>query len=226
DGIFRDDLALLRTARLPIVLGTDNGEHTVIDEADNVKRITNWSNADVLNLLTSATPLDIFPSRKIGRLAGGYEASFLALDGNPLSDWTAIRRVAIRVKQGHLIEVPPEKPSVETVLMPIALERGAAAAIDEYARLEREQSDKFTFGEADINRLGYDLLHHTKTADAIAVFEFNTKSFPSSANAWDSLAEAFMQSGDRERAIANYRKSLELNPHNSNAAKMLEKLAK
>ena len=224
DSIFADDLGLLRAAGVRIVLGTDNGQRNVVDEADNVRRLTKWSNADLLTMLATTTAADVFPSRKIGRLEDGYEASFLALDGDPLEDWSALRRVAVRVKQGHVIEVPPEKPSVVSAVLPIALQRGATPAIAEYERLQREQPGQFAFGEAEINRLGYELLQKDKSADAIAVFEYNAKTFPSSANVWDSLAEAYMRSGDREKAIANYRKSLELNPHNTNARDMLKKL--
>ena len=41
----------------------------------------------------------------------------------------------------------------------------------------------------------------------------------------DSLAEAYTDHGDRDLAIQNYRKSLELNPNNANGVKMLEKLS-
>ena len=52
----------------------------------------------------------------------------------------------------------------------------------------------------------------------------NVELFPASTNVYDSLAEAFMLSGDRDQAIANYRRSLELNPNNQNAKDMLQKL--
>jgi cytochrome c-type biogenesis protein CcmH/NrfG len=41
---------------------------------------------------------------------------------------------------------------------------------------------------------------------------------------WDSLGEAFMKSGDTEDAIANYNRSLALNPGNGNAKAYLAKL--
>lgn len=224
DAIHAANLALLHSAGARIVLGTDNGDRTILDEADNVRRLTGWSNAEVLNLLTTETVKEIFPKRKVGTLGSGAEASLLALDGNPIEDWSAIRRVAVRVKQGHLIEVAPEKPSVAEVLAPIAVQRGAAAALDEYARLQREQPDRYVFGEAPLNQLGYVLLRHKKTADAVAVFEHNARLFPDSANVWDSLGEGLLAAGDREGALRSYRKSLELNPHNRNAEEMLKKI--
>jgi len=60
--------------------------------------------------------------------------------------------------------------------------------------------------------------------DAIEIFNLNVKMNPKSANAYDSLAEAYMNSGDTENAIRNYKKSLELNPDNTNAKEMLKKL--
>jgi cytochrome c-type biogenesis protein CcmH/NrfG len=47
---------------------------------------------------------------------------------------------------------------------------------------------------------------------------------PQSGNAYDSLAEAYMDEGDKAEAIANYEKSLQLNPKNDNAFKTLQRL--
>ncbi len=60
--------------------------------------------------------------------------------------------------------------------------------------------------------------------DAIMVFKLNTEEYPQSANAFDSLGEAYMVSGDKERAIMNYQRSLDLNPQNSNAVERLKRL--
>jgi hypothetical protein len=78
--------------------------------------------------------------------------------------------------------------------------------------------------EATINRLGYELLHGDRVDDAIALFELNTRRFPTSANTWDSLGEGYMVKGDRERSIECYERSLELDPENMNARQMLERL--
>ena len=45
----------------------------------------------------------IFPERKLGHLADGFEASFLVLAGDPLADWTHAEEITMRVKQGHLL---------------------------------------------------------------------------------------------------------------------------
>jgi tetratricopeptide (TPR) repeat protein len=84
--------------------------------------------------------------------------------------------------------------------------------------------NKNLIGEPDINILGYEFLGKQKVALAITVFKFNTEKFPESSNVWDSLGEAYMNNGDKELAISNYKKSLELNPDNENAKQMIEKM--
>ena len=48
--------------------------------------------------------------------------------------------------------------------------------------------------------------------------------YPDDANAWDSLAEAYAASGDTTQALANYRKSLALDPKNENAVRLIKEL--
>ncbi len=78
--------------------------------------------------------------------------------------------------------------------------------------------------ESSINSMGYQLLDSGEIEAAIKVFDLNTQTFPSSANTWDSLAEAVMTKGDLETAILYYRVSLKLDPDSSNAARMIEKM--
>ena len=78
--------------------------------------------------------------------------------------------------------------------------------------------------EESINALGYSYLNSGKTEVAIAVFTFNVKQFPRSSNAYDSLGEALMRAGRIDESILNYRKSVELDPGNDNAKKLIEKM--
>lgn len=77
-----------------------------------------------------------------------------------------------------------------------------------------------------MNRLGYRYLLTDRTETAIELFELNVAAHPDSWNAHDSLGEAYAKAGDRERAIASYRKSLELNPEDRSAAEKLAALEK
>ncbi len=59
---------------------------------------------------------------------------------------------------------------------------------------------------------------------AIEIFKVEVMLFPESANSYVCLAEAYMKSGEKDLAIKNYEKSLELNPNNDNAKKAIEDL--
>jgi tetratricopeptide (TPR) repeat protein len=63
-----------------------------------------------------------------------------------------------------------------------------------------------------------------KLKEAIEIFKLNVEQFPKSANVYDSLGEGYMLNGDKELAIKNYKKSLELNPKNTSATNALKKL--
>jgi hypothetical protein len=66
--------------------------------------------------------------------------------------------------------------------------------------------------EAEVNVYGYQLINEGKHEKAIEVLAMNTKKYPNSANAWDSLGEAYALKGDKSNAIKNFKKALTLNP--------------
>ncbi len=78
--------------------------------------------------------------------------------------------------------------------------------------------------ENTMNNTGYKLLNQGNLKEAIDVFKLNVILYPKSANAYDSLAEAYMKNGDKALAKENYQKSFELDPNNDNAIQMLKKL--
>ena len=89
-----------------------------------------------------------------------------------------------------------------------------------------KQSATYDFTEPELNRLGYQLLRSGKTKEAIEIFKLNVEAYPQASNFYDSLGETYMAANERELAIQNYKKSLELNPNNTNAAAVLKRLEK
>jgi len=76
-----------------------------------------------------------------------------------------------------------------------------------------------------LNNLGYQYMYSKMYKQAIAVFLLNTEFYPESSNCYDSLGEAYMNSGNKKLAKENYKKVLELNPENQNAKNMLKQLS-
>jgi imidazolonepropionase-like amidohydrolase len=100
--------ASLRTlidSGVTLAIGSDNVSDSSVLEAEHLHSLGVVDALALLKLWTEDTPRSIFPQRRIGFLRDGYEASFLALAGNPLDDWRNIRRITLRFKQG--VEVHP-----------------------------------------------------------------------------------------------------------------------
>ena len=106
-----------------------------------------------------------------------------------------------------------------------AASEGVAKARVAYREYRKRFPEEFgETAERDINYLGYTLLSEDQTDAAIVVFRLNTELFPESWNVWDSLGEGLMRKGDKAGAIANYEKSLKLNPENTGGKMMLRTL--
>lgn len=102
-------------------------------------------------------------------------------------------------------------------------EKGWDHVGDIYAAMQK-QDPKFKLGEGSINDWGYELLRDDHKPEAVNIFKFNVSLYPDSGNVYDSLAEAYMKSGQKDLAILNYKKSLEKDPNNQNAKDKLKEL--
>ncbi len=102
--------------------------------------------------------------------------------------------------------------------------QGIERAAEIYREAKRKVQHAHSFREYILDDLGYEFLRNKRVGEAIKVFELNAEAYPQSYNVYDSLGEAHMTNGNKEFAVRNYRKSLELRPDNRNAAAMLKKL--
>lgn len=81
--------------------------------------------------------------------------------------------------------------------------------------------------ENELNLYAYQLMNQGQIDKAIQMFILNTQRHPQSANVWDSLGEGYVNKGDKKNAIANFKKSLSLNPPplvKANSEKFLKQL--
>jgi CubicO group peptidase (beta-lactamase class C family) len=106
----------------------------------------------------------------------------------------------------------------------ILVQKGVPAAVDTYLKLRDDFTPEDIMSENTMNGIGYALLRTGRIDDAVGIFTLNVESFPESFNVYDSLGEAYMKKGEKELAVRNYERSLELNPDNTNGREMLEKL--
>lgn len=107
------NLKTLRDAGVRLAIGSDgiSGEKVFATGRDEVRFIATHGMLDNLTLLRAfcvEAPRTIFPTRKLGGLGPGYEASFLALSGDPILDIANVERIVMRVRNGRVL--PPMSP--------------------------------------------------------------------------------------------------------------------
>jgi C-terminal processing protease CtpA/Prc len=94
-----------------------------------------------------------------------------------------------------------------------------------YHKLKEENSGLYDFGnETELTLYGYSFLWESNLTEAIAIFKLIISEFPDSANAYDSLGEAYLQAKDSIQALQNYEKSLLMNPDNFHAEDVIEQI--
>jgi CubicO group peptidase (beta-lactamase class C family) len=122
--------------------------------------------------------------------------------------------------------LPPDKP--QQSLQVAMIEKMQNSTGEElaafYRRIKNEPKDAYNLAgaEAFLNNLGYFLLEKGRIKDSIVLLKLAVEEYPSSSNTFDTYAEALMKDGKKELAIKNYKRSLELNPKNTNAVERLK----
>ncbi|MEJ7658601.1 MAG: alpha/beta hydrolase-fold protein [Hymenobacter sp.] len=93
-----------------------------------------------------------------------------------------------------------------------------------FAALSQEFGYPIAPTEDVVNNRGYRQLRLGNVTEAVGIFKQNVINHPASANAYDSLGEAYLKQGKKSLAISSYQKSIALNPANENARAVLQKL--
>ncbi|UCC39505.1 MAG: MBL fold metallo-hydrolase [Candidatus Aminicenantes bacterium] len=128
------------------------------------------------------------------------------------------------VYQQYLKENNKSRVSISKPLTEAITRSDIKEVVKLYKQLRQNEPDKYNFAENQLNILGYQLLARNMVKGAIEIFKLNVEAYPESGNVYDSLAEAYMNDGNRELAIKFYLKSLEKDPSNDNARGMLKRL--
>lgn len=243
--VYQKDLELvgaMRRAGVEFLAGTDT---------PNTYVLPGFGLHDELALLVQAglTPMEALqaatlnPARFLGRerdfgtVAPGKIADLVLLDANPLEDISNTRKIAAVVYRGKLfprasldamlakMEALASRKSIADVFEATIKERGVEAAIRQYRELKSAQPDSYDFGNKfALSDVGYQLLEAKKFKDAIQILELNAEAFPRWWWAYDDLGEAYMEAGEKELAIKNYKRSLQLDPLDQNATIKLKQL--
>lgn len=106
----------------------------------------------------------------------------------------------------------------------MVLEGNFDKGLEAYKKAKTEDAGDDLLSEGYLNGAGYKMLGNKEFTKAIDIFRVNAALYPKSENVYDSLGEAYLKAGQKVKAKESYRKILEINPKNENAAKVLKTL--
>lgn len=98
--------------------------------------------------------------------------------------------------------------------------------LDSLTLIKEELLEVYPSLESYLNEIGYKFMYEEKNESAINIFKMNVRLFPDSYNVYDSLGDALYSNNDKELALLNFTKALELYPENVAEREKLEKLKK
>jgi dienelactone hydrolase len=88
---------------------------------------------------------------------------------------------------------------------------GGATEVTSALRKARQRDPgAFLFSEVFVNQLGYEHVQIGDTKGAVEIMKLNAAAYPNSPNAYDSLADAYLADGQKELALQNAKRALEL----------------
>ena len=116
------------------------------------------------------------------------------------------------------------QPSIANKLKEIIDEEGIDNIAETYNEIKREQPYKYNYAENQLNNLGYFYYSRNELNIAESIFRLNVEIFPDAYNTYDSYGEVLLAQGDQNKAIKNYKKSVELNPGNGHGINVLNEL--
>jgi uncharacterized membrane protein len=166
--------------------------------------------------------LYFWTQRRGGRVASLAMAAGLVAISLTMGAGVAAASIAVFVPSIRTAFDP--RPSISAALAETIKTEGVNAALARYHALRAAPKPVYNFDEDELNTLGYQLIREKNYSAAIRILSLNTEVYPKSGNTWDSLGEAYMDDGDIADAVANYHKSLSINPANQNAREMLAKM--
>lgn len=119
----------------------------------------------------------------------------------------------------------PDLPLAGVPALRIALEQQGYDHAEAAAAAIKTRNPGLVWPESELNDWGYRLLSTGRAHDAVPLFAFIATQFPKSANAHDSLAQAYHVVGDIAASAREYRRVLELDPGNVSAKRHLAEFA-
>jgi tetratricopeptide (TPR) repeat protein len=142
------------------------------------------------------------------------------------NDLVGISNNILPILYGVKAELPKPLAYIELLRMIRATSIDEGISQFKNAIISNKDAYNFNGFENSLNVIGYHYISNGDLISAIKILMLNTEQFPDSANAYDSLGEAYYLNKQMDSALQHYKKSLELDSKNDNAKKMIEQISK
>jgi hypothetical protein len=158
-------------------------------------------------------------ARKMILMSREITAKLPEITGKPAAEVTTMRCATCH----RGVAIPKLLPDI---LTDTANKSGVAAAIEQYRALRKQYygGQSYDFSEMSLVALANQLNAANKPDDALAFLRLNMEFYPNSAPTYGMIGQAYMRKNDKENAIKNFEKAVELDPNNQAAKRQLEQL--
>jgi dienelactone hydrolase len=192
-----DGRNFLRNSTLPVLYGFADD-----DEFPATLLQTEW--------LFALTPN---PGKKLVRYPdGGHGAEIFKVHPefeDVIKDWFVTTLIKTPGRAPALNEMPtlPKEISVLNLLD----QPGGAVRVSDMLTEARKKDPKVTlFPEDVVNTIGYEHMQAGDHKGAIEILKLNAEAYPNSTNVYDSLSDAYLADGQKDLALANAKRALEM----------------
>jgi len=150
------------------------------------------------------------------------------INGGLLADLKTDRPEKTKVDCATCHHGQPHPRRIEEIVTGLTASKGPEAAAEEYRKLRKEHYGGFAydFSEFPLLMLAADLMQTGKLAEALAIASLNEEFYPDSAKIHTTIGEVHRKGGDKEKAIASFKKALEMDPENRFAKMRLAEMTK
>ncbi len=158
-------------------------------------------------------------ARKMILMSREITAKLPEVTGKPAAEVTRLRCATCH----RGLAIPRLLPDV---LIETVNKSGGAAAVQQYRDLRKQYygGQSYDFSENALVPVALQLTNANKPDDALALLQVNAEFYPNSAATYAGMGQAYLKKNDKENAIKNFEKVVQLDPNNQVAKRNLEQL--
>ncbi len=149
--------------------------------------------------------------------------TIIVYDNNEWSGADLLARMSVGILNNKPAANMLSRKMLARVYGQTLMKEGADAALSKLIEL-KDDTVHFILRERDMNTLGYQFLLDHLGSQSLETFKVNILLFPASSNACDSYADALAENNRKGDAIIMYKKSILLDPKNTESIDKLKKL--